>query len=114
MTTVKIEQDVEAADFWSAVMGSAGTSWGWWLGEEYLSGSWDVPGVVRLTITDPDDEDKAISKDVTLDDLVEAYKKAVVTSRDPFTGANLEWDNLDASGSDCILQTAVLGEVVYG
>lgn len=104
-------------ELWINTFGTNGESFEWWTRVRFESGDWDTIGVVTLTITDPDDEDKAITKTVNYADIEAAALKVMTTSVDACTGQaitigmDMDWD---ACVSDCVLQTAVLGEVVYG
>lgn len=110
MANVKIEWWCDDAELWSRIFGAEGTSWEWWTGERYLSGDWETPGVVRLTIQDPDDEDEPpVSRDIDLELLIAAVQAAPIHVQNDVMN-----DNVDAGSADCILQIAVLGEIVYG
>lgn len=101
----------------SAVMGACPTYWSWWRSiEHHDGGDWDRPSDVTLGIEDPNDETKVIVKRVTAKQIVRALGTAVrtvpsMTHIDPYDTDNLD---LDAGDADCVLQIAVLGEVVYG
>lgn len=110
MANIKIEWYCDDKELWSRIFGAEPTSWCWWLGETYLSGDWETPGVVRLTIQDPDNEDEPpLSKDIDLDSLIAAVQAAPI-----YVQNDVMNDNVDAGSADCILQIAVLGEIVYG
>jgi hypothetical protein len=100
----------------SAIMGACGTMWSWWRGEEYHGGDWDRPSDVTLTIEDPaGDGNEVIVKRLTARQIVRALGTAVRTIPsmrhiDPYD----EDLDLDAGDADCVLQIAVLGDVVYG
>ncbi len=104
-------------ELWCATFGTSGEEYSWWHEVTFLEGDWDEPGVVRLGIEDPDQPRNTIKKIVTYDDVEAAALKAMSTSVDACTGlgisisADMDWD---ACVSDCVLQIAVLGEVVYG
>lgn len=104
-------------ELWINTFGTAYEVHGWWRNEHFIEGSWDTIGVVKLTIEDPDEPEAVITKTLTYDDVEAAALKVMTTSVDACTGqpitigADMDWD---ACVSDCVLQTAVLGEVVYG
>ncbi len=101
----------------SAVMGACGTMWSWWLDVEYHDGGdFDRPTDITFTVENPyliDGPD--IVKRVTPREILHALRTACETvpameGIDPYD----EDLDLDASTADCVLQIAVLGEVVYG
>ncbi len=119
---VTIKREIDDAEFWSTIFGSGWESFGsHWRHEKWYEGDWETPGKVRLGIEDPEDYDKTIYKIIDLPALVAAYELAW-SSNDPgfpyphegIDRSYLDLDNLDAVGSDGILQCAVLGRVVYG
>lgn len=115
MIAVSTELTYVEADRFSAIMGACGTMWSWWVNVEYHGGDWDDPSDITFTVEDPDDERKVIVKRVTPRQIVRALGTAVRTVPsmkhiDPYD----EDLDLDASDADCVLQIAVLGEVVYG
>jgi hypothetical protein len=114
MTTTTLLTPAETERF-SAIMGACPTHWSWWRSIEYHGGDWDRPSDVTLGIDDPDDETKVIVKRVSARAIVRALGTAVRTVPsmkhiDPYD----EYLDLDADESDCVLQIAVLGQVVYG
>ena len=124
------------AERFSAVMGACPTIWSWWRGVEFHGGDWDDPCDVTFTIEDPDDDRKVVVKRVTAKQIVRALGTACRTvpaleGVDPYSGRTggpgspvcpqgQQWQrsgedlDLDAGQADCVLQVAVLGEVVYG
>lgn len=106
-------------EIWENAFGTSGESWSWWREVTFLDGAdWDKPGRVRLGIEDPNDESKTRVKTIGITELKAAAVKAASTCVDACTGSkiavhgeDLDWD---ACVSDCVLQIAVLGEVVYG
>lgn len=108
MITIPVQ--VEAEEFWSCVLGSAWETWDWWQSIKYSEGAdWDKVGEITVSIDDPEDEDKAVSKTLTVQDLATAYATLLAE-----VGELVNWQDLDAVSGDNILQIAVLGEVVYG
>jgi hypothetical protein len=103
------------AERFSAIMGACPTYWSWWRRLEFHGGDWDQPCDVTLGIDDPEDEDKVVVKRVTARQIVRALGTACRTipsmqGIDPYD----EDLDLDAGDADCVLQIAVLGDVVYG
>lgn len=105
------------AERFSAIMGACGTMWSWWRDVEYHGGDWDRPSDITFTIEDPEGEtgEEVIVKRVSPKQIVRALGTAVRTVPsmkhiDPY-GEDLD---LDAGDADCVLQIAVLGDVVYG
>ena len=105
---------------WETVFGTDGDSWSWWVGCEFLDGDWHTVGRVRLEIRHPDNPHDSIERVVTITDVRAAIDKIALEGKhgDVCTGKfpvgpdmDSEWD---ACVSDLVLQTMVLGEVVYG
>jgi len=110
--TVTITRQMSRTDFWSNVMGSINFNFEWWLAVKYLDGAdWDKPGVVQLTIKDADD--KPYTKKLMAHHLVDAYRY-VVDKGYTHCGTDVDIENMDECSSDMVLQTAMLGDVVYG
>lgn len=109
---------VEPTELWCNVFGTAGESMPWWQAVEFVEGDWDTVGRVRLEIDNPDDEfGVPVTGTYGLEDVIEAVQKVIDTCVDACTGQPIEvGDDMDwdACVSDCVLQTLVLGEVVYG
>lgn len=113
MRKVTVTQEVNAKEFFSNILGSSPFHWEWWTQEEYDEGydwdthptDWGLP-FLTVSILDPDDEDeeKEITKKLSLNDLVQAYTRS----------GHRDWENHDASSSDNVLQIAVFGEILYG
>jgi hypothetical protein len=123
MTEVNVHIDIEVDpdELWFCTFGSSFETWDWWANVEYLDGAdWDKPGKVRLSIwTDPDDHRVGkTNKTIDIDDLLFAVERAVVECVDACTGRKIVVTpgdvDFDACVGDCILQIAVLGEVVFG
>lgn len=111
MITIPVQ--VEPEEFWSNVLGSGWEDWDWWETISYSEGSaWDKVGEITISITDPDDEEQVITKTLGVQDLANAYAELV--SKEGYRRQQLNWEDLDAVYGDCVLQVAVLGEVIYG
>lgn len=105
---------LDADDLWSAVMGSGWETWPWWQSVKYLEGDWDVPGRVQVSIDDPDAEDAALVRVITLSALIDAVH--TVNERgfvDLCTGRPIDWEDLDACVGDLVLQIAIFGKEIY-
>lgn len=101
---------------WEVTFGSAAETWTWWRGMRFVEGDWDTPGIVEATIDDPEG-DGGVTALITVEDVAKAIAKINVmkTAHDPCTGEfDMTFENWDACVADAVLQTAVLGEVVYG
>ena len=118
---VIIPVKVEAGGLWSSVFGGGWEFFGDHIKSvEFLNGSsWEEVGLARITGLDPKDEDKTVTVEVGIHDLVKAY--AELLSQDTYAShsmaqsfyGNSEFD-FDAMTSDCMLQQMVYGEIVYG
>jgi hypothetical protein len=110
MGEITLTTKVNTEEFWLNVVGSGFETWSWWTGWVFDRGySWEVPGAILVDAIDPDTgEVLAIDHRVTLYDMAQAYSHLVSN------GYRLVWDDLDASGADCIIQQCVFGEVVFG
>jgi hypothetical protein len=114
--TVTLTQEVDAQEFFENLLGSAWETWTWWHVAKYANGyEWDKyptdqnEPFLTVGICDPDDdnEEATVTKSLSLNDLVKAYGKAQGY-------AHLNWEDHDSCTGDIVMQTAVLGEVVYG
>ena len=106
---------IDAAELWSGVMGSGWETFPWWQSVRYLEGDWDVPGRVQVSISNPDDPDADIDIiQVDLDALILAVKIVAAQGYvDACTGADIDWEDIDACVGDLVMQIAVLGEETY-
>lgn len=93
------------------IMGSSGTMWSWWVDVERHGDNPDAPDSVTFTIENPSGDDDIV-KTVPARSIVRAFGTAVRTV--PSMAGMPSVECLDASSADCVLQIAVLGEVVYG
>jgi hypothetical protein len=108
--TITIPLEVKKQELWEAVFGSAFESFGThWYSIEFLEGSWDVIGKVRLVAIDENTLLKT-KKVVGIEELALALPKAnKKVYMDLF-----DFENYDAICGDAVLQMAVLDDVVYG
>lgn len=119
MTSISMGVEVDPHELWESTFGSSFEQWEWWRSVEYLDGAdWDKPGMVRLGIDDPTGVEDTYTLVVTMPRLLQAVEQAVNTCVDACTGQPINVKkgevDFDACVGDCILQIAVLGEVVYG
>lgn len=114
MADIIISIRVDEKELWSAVFGASPEFFPWYRSIHFKGGGWETPGLVTVSMDDPDDEDKAITKDLTITEIAAAWAEAV--SRDLYhCGTPLRnIDDFDSCASDIVLQLAVLGDVVYG
>lgn len=117
-TTQRMTQlvmNVSTNELISNVLGSAWETWYWWTELEYAEGcDWDIlPATdtepfVRVEANDPDDDSITVGKWLTVEDIVKSAGDILATHQ------HFNWEDLDASGGDCIMQHAIYGEVVWG
>lgn len=100
-------------DDWGNIFGASAGMWSWWNGISHLTGDWDTPGLVLLTVEDPDNEDRVISKSLRPEDIFAALAKATEFYPWHF-GRRDGLLDLDASSADLVLQVAIFGDAVYG
>ena len=114
---VIIPVTVDRDELMNSVMGSVWERWDWWVMLKFADGcDWKTypsnPHLpyVKVGITDPDDPDEQafIAKTLSVQDIVIAVGE-VLTSH-PW----IRWDDMDACYGDVVMQTAMLGKVVYG
>jgi hypothetical protein len=101
-------------EVWEAVCGSLGWSQEPWFYEiSILEGEWDEQGVLRVSIDDPIDVGKHITKDLTAHDLNRAYEELIRKDENLHCGDCDVVDDPDSCSTDKILQQAMLGEYTY-
>lgn len=98
---------------WASIFGASATMWSWWRGLNHVTGDWDVPGTVLLTVEDPDDEDKTVTMECSPEDIFSALRKANRLYPHLFRRFDGYLD-LDAGSADVVLQVAIFGEAIYG
>jgi hypothetical protein len=101
-------------DDWSNIFGASAGMWSWWRGIAHLTGDWDTPGRVLLTIEDPDNEDKVINRPFFSGEIFDALHKAEVLYPHLYHRNQDGFLDLDASSADVVLQVALFGEAIYG
>lgn len=99
---------ITEAMVWEAANG-AGFEYSWWERVEYIEGDWDKPGIIEVTIENPDGG-KSISKRLTPADLMKEYRE--IETETHCGGCHLVLDP-DACTTDLIFQQAMLGEILY-
>jgi hypothetical protein len=120
---IAVEKTFDANDLWTAITGSGWEQSPWWRKVKYNKeaiADWTEQGdpttfSVEVSVDNPKDMDKAITKTITFADVVEACKKVWATKL-YHCGMRVDdrIDNYDSCAGDIIMQMAVLGEVVYG
>jgi hypothetical protein len=98
---------------WEAVCGSSGGRESWFHEISILEGAWEDQGVLRVSIDDPIDVGKHITKDLTAHDLNRAYEELIRKDENLHCGDCDVVDDPDSCSTDQILQQAVLGEYTY-
>jgi len=106
---------VPTGDLMLGVLGAGYSTYEWWTGCDYdmdyeddrLPPLDNIP-YVRLSIIDPDNEERRITKWLSVEDIVQGVN--AVVAQCPW----VRWDDLDATDADMVLQYAMLGEVIYG
>lgn len=109
--TVKVQIEMDADELWSRIFGAEPWSFGsWWRKAKYAEGTdWNKAGKITVKMDNPEDDDKAVTKTIGVDDLLAAIEKCP-----PHIVSDLIEDNMDCISADYIVQVAVLGECVYG
>lgn len=116
---VTIPVQVDKDELLNNIMGSAWETWSWWRTATYADGyDWDTypddhdAHYITVGASDPDaDEDDYTLvrlRNVTVNDILRAT--ATILTDYP----RVRWDDMDACDGDLVMQTVVLGEVVYG
>lgn len=113
--TIKVEIEIEKEALWQGVFGGGWENASWWHSLKYgVGGSWENigDGTFTLRCEDPEDEDKTITKKLTIDDLAKAY--GIALSRN-YHHCGSTWDikDSDLCVSDGLLQIAFFGDVMY-
>lgn len=107
---ITISVEVNKQELWEAVFGSAWESFGnHWYSVEFLEGSWDEIGKVRLVAID---EITLLKTEKVVD--IEELAKALPIANEQVSMDLFDFDDYDSICGDAVLQVAVLGEVVYG
>lgn len=113
--TVSLRLSAPAQSVWQAAFGTGFDEMPWW---RKAHGDWENVGEYVLGIEDPDDETKTITKTVTLPDIVAAIQ-SMLDNNVPVWGQVVPFgcemaNDWDADIADAVLQTVMLGSVVYG
>lgn len=105
-----------AIEDWQSIFGSAAETNPWWRGIAHITGDWDTPGRVLLTIDNPDaGAQEYLNRLFEPVDILRALAKATELYPWHFVRHGDErYLDLDAESSDVVLQVALFGEVVYG
>jgi hypothetical protein len=108
MATIKFE--VEDQLLWETVFGSSPFSFGdHFTKANYIGDAdWDVIGKIR--ITGLDENDKKVTKTLSVKDLAKALP---VANKQVYMDL-FNFDQYDSICSDAVLQVAMFGKVIYG
>jgi hypothetical protein len=114
--TIKIEIEINKDTLWQAAFGGGWEFSSWWRSLKYgVGGDWDSVGDGSFTISidNPDDQEKALTKTLTIDDLARAWAIAV---KDNYRHCGTAWnlEDTDNCVSNGLLQLAFFGEIIYG
>lgn len=117
--THTINVEVEEQELWEACFGTGVETYPWWKKIAFLDGcTWDRPGLVRLGIEDPNDPNNVITKEVGSNDIVKTLEKMISAGvrvwGDPIPLGPDMASQWDADTADAVLQTLMLGVIVYG
>lgn len=108
----QIIMEIDDQELWETVFGCSPFSFGrgeWFPNAEYLGdAAWDKPG--RIRIKGIDDNDKKVTKTLTVADLA----KALPIANKQVNMDLFDFDNYDCICGDAILQVAMFGKVIYG
>ena len=112
-TTISVPYTIDTTNLWSRIWGSDPYAFGsWWRNVEWLDGSdWNKVGTVRVTLEDPEDEEKTVTRDVSINDIATALS---APSFPHHLRQNIMDDNADCIDSDAVIQQIVYGEIIFG
>jgi len=102
------------------VFGSEGDSKPWYPREvKFLEGTWNKIGVAEIYAYHADDyevvdDPRIITKQVNLEDVKAALTVLFARSNPRFVSEHMNTDNWDAEFADCVLQTIMYNEIVFG
>jgi hypothetical protein len=106
--TFSIKMEMPLEEWKDHCWGSGWTTWEWW-----YSASATNDGISAEWYEDADDPDSRIEKDFrTWQQLADVASQ--VAASDGFVADQLSRSDLDADAMDRIMQTAFIGEVIYG
>jgi hypothetical protein len=106
----KIVIEIEDQLLWETVFGSSPFSFGdHFIDAEYLGkANWETMG--KIKITGLDEDDKEITKVLTVKDLANALP---IANKQVYMDL-FDFDKYDCICSDAIIQVAMFGKVIYG
>lgn len=109
MITLHLPVQIEDQTWEDLIVGSGFDTFSWWLSTRYDQRTKILSGSVE----DPAAEDAGfIGFEVTLQEIADAASS--LAKRENRLAAGLVEQDLDASDVDSIMQTCVLGDVIYG
>ena len=104
MADLIIRVYVDDKTLWNNVAGSGWYNYPWWYSALYNGAE---IGDMNVTIQDPEDETKTISKIVTFEEIVRAFERYLQFN-------DITVDRIDEAVADEIMQIAVFGETMFG
>lgn len=103
---------IDADILWSRVFGAdpevAGSHW---RGIAFMEGDWCCSGLVEVLLEDPNDEDKTVSRLITISDITAALSDVAFPAH---LRQEILDDNADCISADAVIQQIVYGEIIYG
>lgn len=105
--TINAPVIIDADELWSRIWGAEPQSFGsWWRYIDHGDGDWDKASPTTVVLEDPDDEEAAFTRTITVELIALALSE-------PSFPAHLRQDILD-DNADCISADAVIQHIVYG
>lgn len=105
---VKVAIEFDPQEVWAQIFGASPESYSWWYSIKHITGDWDSPGEVEIRAEDPQGDDNPSVGGIYVPmDVIEAAEKTAAQYA-------LDFEDLDASAADIVLQIMVYGEVVFG
>lgn len=111
--TINAPYVIDADALWSRIFGAEPQAAGsHWRGLRFLNGcDWDRHGAAEVTLEDPEDEDKTVTRRVTIETL--ALSLSELSFPEHLRREILD-DEADCVSADAVIQYAVYGEIVFG
>ena len=121
-TTYEINDESLWTGIWGSGFENDPVARNWFMSLDFIEGDWDKVGVAEVKYVDEKDteegwnQDKWLTKRLTIDDLVKAFQFAMTEgySHVPCGGAiDLDTERWDGCVGDIIIQLAVYGKEVW-